>query len=85
MGLTRRNMEGTYTENNEDYDTLAQEILEDKNISKWPRDHSCNILTMNVAAFCPCPKHLPEAKLRKFELMSLAEKISRQSSNCCVA
>jgi hypothetical protein len=38
------------------------------NISKWPLDHSCDILSKNMAAFCPCPKNLPEAKLKSFGL-----------------
>jgi hypothetical protein len=34
-----------------------------------------------MAAFCPCPKkNLPEAKLKSFGLMVLAEEISRQPS-----
>lgn len=32
------------------------------------RDHSCDILATNVAAFCLCPKNLPEAKLKSFFL-----------------
>ena len=36
-------------------------------------------MAKNVAAFCPCPKTLPEAKLKSFGLMALAEEISRQS------
>jgi hypothetical protein len=31
-----------------------------------------------VAAFCPCLKSLPEAKLKSFALVALAEKISEQ-------
>lgn len=48
-----------------------QEVSDGKNISKWPRDHSCEI--DNVDTFCPCPKNPPEAKLKSFRLMSLAE------------
>jgi len=33
--------------------SLAQEVLEEKNFSMWPRDCSYNILVSNVAAFCP--------------------------------
>lgn len=32
----------------------------------------------NVAAFCHCPKNLPETKLKSFRSMSLAKEISRQ-------
>lgn len=33
---------------------------------------------MEVDALCPRPKNLPETKLKSFELMTLAEKISRE-------
>jgi hypothetical protein len=33
-----------------------------------------------VVTFCPCPKHLPGAKLRSFGLIQLAEGISKQSN-----
>lgn len=39
---------------------------ERKDISNWPRYHSYNIFVKNVAAFCPCPKILPEAKLKSW-------------------
>lgn len=35
---------------------IVQEVSEGKNISIWPRKHSCYILVKNVDAFCPCPK-----------------------------
>ena len=44
-----------------------------------PRDCSCDILVKKVAAFCPCPKNLPEAKVKSFELNPLAE-VSKQPS-----
>lgn len=34
------------------------------NINSWSRDRSWGILVKNVAAFCPRPKNLPEAKLK---------------------
>lgn len=40
------------------------------------RDLSCDILSKSVAAFCPCPKSLPQAKLESFELILLVEEIS---------
>ena len=43
-----------------------------------PRDHSCDILVKNVAAFCPCMKSLPETKVKRFGLILLAEKIPQQ-------
>ena len=44
------------------------------------RDHSCDIMVKEVVAFYPCPKSLPEAKVKSFGLISLAEEISKQSS-----
>lgn len=45
----------------------AQEVSEGKDItSKWPKDHSCNILAKNGATFCSFPKSLPGAKLKSF-------------------
>ena len=45
----------------------AQEVSEGRDIiSKWPKDHSCDILATNGAAFCSFPKSLPEAKLKSF-------------------
>ena len=42
---------------------LAQEVSVEKNFSMWPRD-CCGILVKNVAAFCHCPRSLPEAKVK---------------------
>ena len=39
--------------------------FEEKNFIMWPRDCSCGSLVKNVAAFCPCPKNLPEAKVKR--------------------
>lgn len=47
-------------------------------------DHSCKILAENLAAFCPCPKILPEAKLKSLGLMALAKEISKQADPDCV-
>jgi len=33
-----------------------------------------------MAAFCPCPKSLPEAKLKRFILMALTKEVSKKSS-----
>lgn len=46
-------------------------------------DHFYDILAKNMTAFCPCPKNLPEAKLKSFVLMALAENISRQPHTDC--
>ena len=52
---------------------------EGMNISKWPSNFSA-VLVRNIAAFCHCPKLLPQAKLKCFGSVSLAEEISRQLS-----
>ena len=49
------------------------------------RNHSFDILVKSVAAFCPCLKSLPEAKLKSYGLTALAEDISKQPSIACVA
>lgn len=50
-----------------------------------PRDHSCDILTKNVAAFCPFPIHLPdpEEQVRQEEIQNvqLEEKRSTRKYN----
>ena len=38
----------------------------------------------NVAAFCPCPKNLPEAKVKSFGSIASVEKIIKQPSVECV-
>ena len=52
----------------------------EENFSVLARDCSCGILVNNVAAFHPCPKSLPAAKLKNFGLIPLAEEISKQPS-----
>jgi hypothetical protein len=42
-----------------------------------PRDHSCDILVKNVAAFCLA---LFEAKVKRFRLIALAKELSKQPS-----
>lgn len=44
MDHTGRHREDSGDESNADYDGLTLEVSEGKNISKWLRDHSCNIL-----------------------------------------
>ena len=44
------------------------------------RDRSCDILVKNVAAFCPCPKSLPEANVKSFGLIPLVEEVAKQPS-----
>jgi hypothetical protein len=37
-------------------------------------------LVENVAAFCPCPKSLPEGKQKRFKLIALPKAFSKQPS-----
>ena len=41
-------------------------------------DLSYDVLVKNVAAFCPCPKSLPEAKVKRFRLIALTKEVSKQ-------
>lgn len=49
-----------------------------------PRDHSCEILVKKVTVFCPFLKSLPQVKVKKFGLIPLSEKISKEPSIDCV-
>ena len=46
----------------------------------WHRDCFCDILVKNVAAFCPCLKSLPEAKVKNFILIALTKEVSKKPS-----
>ena len=59
-----------------DFGSPGKEVLQEKNFSNWPRDHSYNILAAFYAGF----KNLSEAKWKTLGLMVLAEEISRQFS-----
>jgi hypothetical protein len=50
--------------------------FEEKNFIMWPRDCSCGSLVKNVAAFCHCPKNLPEAKVKRLRLIALTKEVS---------
>ena len=54
---------------------LAQ-VVSEENSSMLPRNHSYDILVKNMAAFCLCPKSLPEVKVKRFGLISLVGKRS---------
>lgn len=53
---------------------ISQEVSVEMNINKLPRSHSCDILEENVDGFCLYQKSLPEAKLKNYGLIALAEK-----------
>jgi hypothetical protein len=76
MDHNSRNMEDSGAEGDLNCGGLAQEDSE-KNFSMWPRDCSCEILTKNMAAFCPFQKSLPESNVISFGLIPLAEEISK--------
>lgn len=48
---------------------LGKKFSEERNVSMGSRDETCDILVKNVASFCPCPKSLPEAKLKTIRLI----------------
>ena len=48
IGNPSNNMEDI-AEGHLNYDGSAQKVSEEENVSKWPRNHSCNILAKNVA------------------------------------
>lgn len=80
IGHPSRNMEDTGVEHDLNCADQAQEVSGEMNFSMRPIDCSCDILVKNVAAFCPCPKNLPEAKLKSFGLVTLEKENSRQPS-----
>jgi len=73
------NGEGFVTESNLNCAGLAQEVLEE-NFSICYKGCLCGILVKNVATFCPCLKCLPEVKVKRFRLISLKKKDSKQPS-----
>ena len=54
---------------------LAQEVSVE-NFNMWPRDCFCGLLVKDVATFCPYLKSLPEAKVKRFILISLTKEVS---------
>lgn len=56
MGHPSRSMENG-AEGDLSCGRLDQEVREQKNVSMWPKDWSCEILLKNMTAFCLCPKN----------------------------
>jgi hypothetical protein len=79
MDHDSKNMEDIGVESNLNSGGLAQEVSK-KNVSIWPRDCFSDILVTNVAAFCPCLKSLPEAKVKRFRLIALTKEVSKKLS-----
>ena len=63
-GHPSRNMEEFIAESDLICADLAQEVSVENNFSMWPRDCFCGILVKNVAAFYPCLKSMPKAKIK---------------------
>jgi hypothetical protein len=85
MGHPSRDMEDFVGESDLNCAGLAQEVSVEKNFIVWPRDCFYGILVENVAAFCHCPKSLPEAKVKRFRLIALKKEVSKyQSTNSVV-
>jgi hypothetical protein len=77
MGHPTRNIEDIGAKGVFNCVDLAQELSVEKNFSMWPRDCSCDIFGKNVAAFCPCLKSLPQAKIKRFILIALTKEVSK--------
>lgn len=58
----RRSLADSRAESHVDYGGPAQELSEGNNNCNWAIEHSCGTLAKNVAALCPHPENLPEAK-----------------------
>ena len=68
----------TGTESDVDHGGRAQGILKKSNIINWVKDHSCNSWQKMWLLSASIPRHLSEAKLKSFGLISLTELMSRQ-------
>ena len=80
MGHPSRNMEDLAAGSNLNCVDLAQEISKEKNFRMWHKDWFCGILVKNVATFCPCLSNLPEAKVKRLELIALTKEVSKKPS-----
>ena len=56
MDHPSRNIKNSGGVSDLNYGYLAQQISEKKNVHMWLRDHSCDILTMDMAVSCSRPK-----------------------------
>ena len=72
-------MEDSGTENDLNSGDLDQEVSEDKNINMWSGNHSYDIFVKNAKdAFWPYLRSAPDAKLKSFGIIVMAEEISKQ-------
>jgi hypothetical protein len=65
MGHNNRRMEDSGANDDLNCEGPAREVLE-KNISMWPKDHSCDILVKNCGCLLPLfpGPHHPQSALR---------------------
>lgn len=85
MAQTRSRMESSGAEGNLNCGDPVPEVLEEKNINMLTGDNSFDIFVKkNVAAFCPSPKYMTDAKLKSCGLSVLAEEITRQPNIDCL-
>ena len=75
MSHANRNTEVSADNTSTNYDSPDHELLQGKNISKWPKGHCCDILPKIWLGFVIVIKNMPEGKLKSFRLMTLAEEI----------
>jgi hypothetical protein len=68
-------MKDFFTQSHLNCVVLAQDVLVEKNFSMGPRDCCYGILVKNVAALGSCLKNLPEAKVKRFILITLTKEI----------
>ena len=78
MSHPTRNMEDFVADSNLNCEELAQDVSMERYFRMWPKDCFCGILVKNVAAFCPCLKSLPEAKVKRFILIALTKEVSKK-------
>jgi hypothetical protein len=75
-GLSR-NIEDSGAEDDLNCGSLTQEVSEE-NFRMLSRNHSWDIFMKTVATFCPCPKSLPEAKVKRCRLITLIQEASKK-------
>lgn len=56
---------------------FGKQVSVEKNFSVGVRDYFLGILVKNMADFCLCLKHLPEAKVRRVILIAVTNEVSK--------
>lgn len=73
-----RRAEDSSSESRVDYGGLLKKFQRETTLATELATILCDILVNIVAAFGPCHRNLPEAKVKGWGLISLAKEISRQ-------